>query len=67
MVKIKKKYLAIIIAISLIGLITGIIFNANTIVMSALIVIFVSSLYSSLFTIKNGMINFSIDIFIFCF
>jgi len=44
MVKIKKKYLAIIIGISLIGIITAVIFNANTIIMSALIGIFVSGL-----------------------
>jgi len=44
MIKLKRKYLAIIIGISLIGVITGIIFNANTIVMSALIGLFVGSI-----------------------
>ncbi|NMR33408.1 MULTISPECIES: hypothetical protein [Chryseobacterium] len=44
MVKIKKKYLAIIIGISLLAVITGIIFNANTIIMSALIGIFIGGL-----------------------
>ncbi|MCY0976708.1 hypothetical protein PGH12_06040 [Chryseobacterium wangxinyae] len=44
MAKIKRKYLIIISGISLLALIIGIIFNANTIVMSGLIGIFVSSL-----------------------